>query len=64
MLLPGYRMAVRNCPWEVDFWEGLARGMERNKSSYGEVAGRWYPWDVIMSGVGVVVGVVAAVRGR
>ena len=35
----------------MNSWEGLARGMERNKSSYGEVAGRWYPWDVIMSGV-------------
>ena len=39
VLLPGYQMAVRNCPWMSSFWLGLVRGMERTGRSPEEVIG-------------------------
>ena len=39
VLIPGYHLAVRNCPWVCRFWLGLVRGMERNKSSHEEIVG-------------------------
>lgn len=54
MLLPGYRLAVRNCTWESRFWLGLLRGLERTRSNREEIVGN----VGVVSWVGVLVSLV------
>lgn len=39
VLLTGYKQAVRNCPWVVEFWTGYARAQERLGEEHEEIVG-------------------------
>ena len=39
VLLSGYKQAVRNCPWVVEFWTGYARAQERLGEEHEEIVG-------------------------
>ena len=40
VLLTGYKQAVRNCPWVVEFWTGYVRAQERLGEEHEEIVGR------------------------
>lgn len=39
VLLPGYKQAVRNCPWVVEFWTSYGRAQERLGIEHEELVG-------------------------
>ena len=39
VLLTGYKQAVRNCPWVVEFWTGYVRAQERLGEEHEEIVG-------------------------
>ena len=46
VLLPGYKQAVRNCPWVVEFWTGYVRAQERLGIEHEETVGTLVGCDV------------------
>ena len=40
VLLSGYKQAMRNCPWVVEFWTGYVRAQERLGEEHEEIVGR------------------------
>ena len=39
--MSGYKQAVRNCPWVVEFWTGYARAQERLGEEHEEIVGTY-----------------------
>ena len=44
--MPGYKQAVRNCPWVVEFWTSYVRAQERLGIEHEETVGTLVGCDV------------------